>query len=221
MKKKIKLMLVEDNPEYREVINFALKRYDHIELSGQFGTAEIALRSFQDMSQRIVPDVILLDLRLPGLDGLESLPYFRKAAPDARVIILTQSDNEADVLQAISKGASGYLLKSSSMEEIADGIQTVMEGGASLDAGVARFIINTLQAKLPRKEIEVVLTERELQTLTLLSEGLVKKEIAERLNISVTTVATHVSHIYEKFEVQNAPAAITRAFKLGILPTDD
>ncbi|VGO13861.1 Oxygen regulatory protein NreC [Pontiella desulfatans] len=216
---KTKIMLVEDNAEYREVIKFALKRYDTIELCAQFGTAEIALRSFQDMAQRTVPDVVLLDLRLPGMDGLEALPHFRKTAPDAKVVILTQSDNEADVLRAISQGASGYLLKSCSMEEIADGIRTVMEGGASLDANVAKFILNTLQAWLPRNEIEVVLTERELDTLTLLSEGLVKKEIADRLNISVTTVATHVAHIYEKFEVQNAPAAIAKAFKLGILPT--
>ena len=93
-----------------------------------------------------------------------------------------------------------------------------MEGGVSLDAGVAKFILHTLQAKLPQSEIEVMLTEREMQTLTLLSDGLVKKEIADRLNISVTTVATHVGHIYEKFEVQNAPAAITKAFMLGILP---
>ncbi|WP_372797375.1 response regulator [Pontiella sp.] len=218
--KKIKIMLVEDNPEYREVIKFALKRYDNFELTGLFGTAEIALRSFHDMSQRVVPDVILLDLRLPGMDGLEALAQFRKTSPDSRVIILTQSDNESDVLQAITLGAAGYLLKSASMEEIADGILTVIAGGASLDTGVARFILSTLKAKLPRKEVEVFLTERELQTLTLLSEGLVKKEIADRLNISVTTVATHVGHIYEKFEVQNAPAAITKAFKLGILPAD-
>lgn len=155
------------------------------------------------------------------MDGLEALPHFRKTAPDASVIILTQSDSEADVLRAISLGASGYLLKSASMEEIFSGILSVMEGGASLDAGVAKFIMNTLQAKLPQKEIEVILTERELQTLELLSEGLVKKEMADRLNISVTTVATHVGHIYEKFEVQNAPAAITKAFKRGILPSQE
>ncbi|MDF7807197.1 response regulator transcription factor [Pontiellaceae bacterium B12219] len=219
--KKIKIMLVEDNPEYRDVINFAMKRYENFELSGQFGTAEIALRSFHDMSQRIIPDIILLDLRLPGMDGLEALAQFRKTSPESKIVILTQSDSETDVLKAITKGASGYLLKSSSMQEIADGIQTVVQGGASLDSGVAKFILNTLKSKLPEKEVKVFLTERELQTLTLLSEGLVKKEIADQLNISVTTVATHVGHIYEKFEVQNAPAAITKAFKLGILPAED
>lgn len=216
MNRNIKILLVEDNPEYREVIKFALKRYDNMELSAEFGTAEIALRSFQDMSQRINPDIILLDLRLPGMDGLEALTHFRKTATDAKVIILTQSDSEDDVLRAISLGASGYLLKTSSMEEIADGIQTVMEGGASLDAGVAKFILNTLQAKLPRNQIEVMLTDRELETLTLLADGLLKKEIADQLGISITTVATHVSNIYEKLNVQNAPAAVAKAFRMGI-----
>lgn len=214
----IKIMLVEDNREYREVIRFALKRYETMELCAQFGTAEIALRSFQEMSQRVDPDVILLDLRLPGMDGLQALPHFRRTAPDARVIILTQSDDEADVLNAISNGASGYLLKTSSMEEIAEGIQTVMEGGASLDAGVARFILDTFQAKLPEAEVKDLLTGREIETLTLLAEGLLKKEIADQLGISITTVATHVGNIYEKLHVQNAPAAVAKAFRLGIIP---
>jgi DNA-binding NarL/FixJ family response regulator len=218
MQQRIKLMLVEDNPEYREVINFALKRYDDMELCDQFGTAEIALRSMKGLASQRQSDVILLDLRLPGMDGLESLPLFREAAPDAKVIILTQSDSEADVLLAIQRGAAGYLLKSASMEEIAGGIRTVMEGGASLDASVARFIVDTLQAKLPGGGVKVSLTGRELQTLTLLAEGLVKKEIADRLDISVTTVATYVSNIYEKFHVQNAPAAVSKAYCAGILP---
>jgi DNA-binding NarL/FixJ family response regulator len=217
MKKTIRIMLVEDNAEYREVINFAMKRSKTMELCGQFGTAEIALRSLQDRSSP-VPDLVLLDLRLPGMDGLEALPRFREAVPGVRVIILTQSDHEGDVLHAIQQGASGYLLKSSSMEEITGGIQTVMDGGASLDAGVARFVLNTLQAKMPKTQSENLLTGRELETLTLLAEGLVKKQIADRLDISPTTVATYVANIYDKLHVQNAPAAVSRAYRVGILP---
>ncbi|MDF7826808.1 response regulator transcription factor [Pontiellaceae bacterium B12227] len=221
MKQKIKIMLVEDNPEYRRVIEIAMKREPDMELVSRVGTAERALRSFQDMSTRIVPDIILLDLNLPGMSGLEALPHFSQAVPDSPVIVLSQSDREKDVLRAISQGAKGYLLKSATIQQIKDGIQTVMDGGSSLDPSVARFILNTLQTKLPKEELEVRLSDRELETLMLLGEGLVKKEIATELNISVFTVATHIRHIYEKLEVQNAPAAIHQAHRLGLFRTDN
>jgi DNA-binding NarL/FixJ family response regulator len=221
MKSKIKVMLVEDNPEYREVISLALEDEADIELTSQFGTSEIALRSLQDMSTRKVPDLVLLDLRLPGMDGLDSLPYFRTTLPDARIMILTQSDDEADVLRAISRGASGYLLKSSTLDQITEGIRSIMEGGASLDSGVARFILDTLKTQLPKGEIENGLTPREIEILTLLGDGLVKKEIADQLSISYTTVDTHVTHIYEKLEVRNAPSAVHRGHRLGLFPPEE
>jgi DNA-binding NarL/FixJ family response regulator len=216
MKRSVRVMLIEDHPEYREIISFALGKEKDIELRNQFGTAEEALRSLQDRSLRLVPDVILLDLNLPGMNGLEAIPYFKKSIPDSRIIVLTQSDTEADVLQAISQGASGYLLKSATLYQITEGIRTVNNGGASLDANIARFILNTLQTKLPETEIENLLTGRELETLTLLADGLLKKEIADELGISITTVATHVGNIYEKLHVQNAPAAVAKAFRMGI-----
>ena len=221
MKGKIRVMLIEDNPEYREVIKLALEDENDIELINQFGTSEIALRSLQDMSTRRDPDLVLLDLRLPGMDGLESLAFFKSAVPDAKIIILTQSDDEADILRAISRGASGYLLKSSTLEQITEGIRSVMDGGASLDAGVARFILDTLQSRLPRTEINNILTDRELEILTLLGEGLVKKEIADQLQISYTTVDTHVGHIYKKLDVTNAPSAISKAYRLGLFQHED
>lgn len=214
-------MLVEDNPEYRRVIDIAVKREPSMELVSQVGTAERALRSFQDMSTRIVPDLILLDLNLPGMSGLEALPHFAKAVPDTPVIVLTQSDREEDVLQAIARGAKGYLLKSATIQQIKDSIQTVIDGGSSLDPSVARFILKAMKTRLPKSEQEGLLSEREYETLTLLGEGLVKKEIATKLNISVFTVATHIRHIYEKLDVQNAPAAIHKAHRLGLFSGPD
>ncbi|VGO12219.1 Oxygen regulatory protein NreC [Pontiella desulfatans] len=221
MNRKIKIMLVEDNPEYRRVIEIALKRDDGLELVNQSGTAERALRSLQDMSTRNVPDLILLDLNLPGMSGLEALPHFAKAVPDSSIIVLTQSDNEADVLKAISLGAKGYLLKSATVQQIKDGIKTVVEGGSSLSPAVACFILNKLKTKLSQNQKGDLLSERELETLKLLGDGLQKKEIADQLGISTFTVATHIRHIYEKLEVPNAPAAVNRAHRLGLFPKDD
>ncbi len=219
MKNTIRVMVVEDNPRYREVIALALKQEPDIQLAGEFGTAEIALRSLKDRFGGELPDLVLLDLRLPGMDGLEALSEFLSAAPDAKIMILTQSDNEADVLRAISLGASGYLLKSSTVGTITDGIRSVMKGGASLDAGVARFIINTLKTRLPKAGADVLLTGRQLEILTLLSGGFLKKEIADRLQISYATVDEHVAHIYERLGVRNAPAAVNQAHQLGIFPS--
>ena len=218
MKSKIRVLLVEDNPRYREVIALALKQEPGIQLASEFGTAEIALRSLRSDASTELPDLILLDLRLPGMDGLEALPQFLTAAPQAKVMILTQSDNEADVLRALSLGASGYLLKSSTVGTITEGIRTVVKGGALLDAGVARYILNTLKARQPTNGSESLLTDRQKEILTLLGEGLLKKEIAERLGISYSTVDEHVAHIYDRLGVRNAPAAINKAHVLRILP---
>jgi len=217
----IRTMLVEDNRDYRTVIEHALEIETDIKLTSQFGTAEIALRSLEDTRTRNVPDLILLDLRLPGMDGLEALPWFRKALPNAKVIILTQSDSEADVLKAIKLGASGYLLKSTRADQLTAGIRSVMSGGAPLDTGVARLIIETLQAKLPDNEPEGILSKREFEILTLLAEGLVKKDICKHLKISYSTVDTHVAHIYNKLDASNAPAAVSRAYKLGLFQQND
>jgi DNA-binding NarL/FixJ family response regulator len=217
MKPKIRVMLVEDSSRYREVVTLALQDQADLELAGQFGTAEIALRNLHDKSRDKLPNLILLDLRLPGMDGLAALPQFLAAAPAAKVIVLTQSENEADVLRAISLGASGYLLKSSTVAQIVEGIRTVTSGGASLDAGVARFILDTLKTLLPKREAEQLLTERQQEILALLGEGMAKKEIADRLKISYATVDEHIAHIYERLDVHNAPAAISKAYRLGML----
>lgn len=215
MKKTIQIMLVEDNREYRDVIDLALSRDEDLELMCEFVTAEIALRSVQGNAPKL-PDVVLLDLRLPGMGGLEALPHFVQSMPNAKVVILSQSDNEADVLKAISLGAAGYLLKSSTITEIKDGIRLVSKGGASLDPSIAKLVLNTLKAKLPQEELQAALSEREQEVLVLLSEGLLKKEICEQLGIGYATVDTHVRHIYEKLNVRNAPAAVTKAFRLGL-----
>lgn len=219
MNKTIRIMLVEDNRDYRAVIEHALEVEPDIELVSQFGTPEIALRSLEDHSAP-APDLILLDLRLPGMDGLEALPWFHRALPKAKVIILTQSDSEADVLKAIKLGAAGYLLKSSRADQLTDGIRNVMAGGASLDSGVARLVLDTLQTTIPDNKPEALLSKRQLEILTLLAEGLAKKEIADQLKISYSTVDTHVANIYEKLEAANAPAAVNRAHKLGLFPPD-
>jgi len=219
----IRVMLIEDNPDYRSVVELALAEVDDIELISQFGTSEIAIRSLSEADEKNIPDLILLDIRLPGMNGLDAIMEFRQSAPNAKIVIFTQSSQEEDVLRAISLGAAGYLLKSTTVDELIDSIRTVANGGASLDAGVAKFILHTLksiQTGGREDEDSSLLSDRELQILSLLAEGLVKKEIAKKLSISYATVDTHVGRIYQKLDVSNAPSAVNRAHRMRLFPPD-
>lgn len=217
MRKKIHIILVEDHPEYREVIEMALGREPDMELTGQYGSAERALHDLKHDQKHKATGIILLDINLPGMSGLDAIPLISEACPEAKIIVLSQSDRESDVLKAITLGAAGYLLKSASRRQIIDGIHTVIGGGATLDARVARFILKTLQAKLPKTPAkEPLLSKREMEVLTLLAAGLAQKEIADRLSIGGTTVVTHINHIYEKLGVTNAPAAVDKAHRSGL-----
>lgn len=215
MKTNIIVMLVEDHPEYREVIDLALEEEPDIELSDEFGSVEAALQCHKDRVLNAEPDIILLDLNLSGISGVEAVPHFLEVLPEANIIILTQSDDEADVINCIQRGASGYLLKSSTVDQIVQAIRDVAAGGAIIDSHIARFILQTLRSA-PTERPEKNLSARELEILTHLAEGLVKKEIAEKLNISINTVVSHFVRIYTKLNVNTAASAIHRGHILGL-----
>ena len=214
-----KVILVEDNPEYRNVLKLAFEFDDSIELIGIYGSAEHALRALEPKSTKgLIPDILLLDLNLPEMSGLEAMQWFRDYLPKAAIIVITQSEAESDVLTAIQKGASGYLLKSSTVQQIKDAIQTVANGGALLDSKVAKYIIAQVQKAPAKDDSQANLSSREMEVLGLLAEGLVKKEIAKKLGISFFTVSTHIRHVYDKLNVLNAPAAVSTAYQTGLLP---
>lgn len=213
---KIKVMLVEDHPDYAEVIAIALDKQPNTTLISEFPTAERALRNIQNAGNIEKPDVILLDLNLPGMSGLESIPWFKDYSPNSQIIVLSQSDKESDVLDAIRLGASGYLLKSSSVSKIKESIQNVANGEATIDNKLAKFILKTVKSNVSSLGNRKKLSDRELEILTLLADGLLKKEIAAKLGISLSTVITHTSRIYTKLNVRNTPSAISKAYKTGI-----
>lgn len=217
MSEPIRIMLIEDHAGFREVITLALGRIPDMELISQFSAAETALRILQNPSEEERPDLILLDVNLPGMSGITALRWIKEYSPTTKIIMLTQSDREEDILQAISMGAEGYLLKSATVNEIKEGIQTVMDGGASLDPKVAKMILQHVQPQQDQESTGMTLSTREIDILKLLGEGLVKKEIAEKLGISITTVAFHVRNIYDKLDVHNAPAAVAKGYKSGLI----
>ncbi|WP_250928068.1 response regulator [Aporhodopirellula aestuarii] len=215
--KVIKVMLVEDHPKYRKVIEMAISAEPSMEMVSVFGAAEIALRNLRDREGQPVPDVILLDLNLPGVSGLDAIPKFLDELPATKIIVLTQSNAQTDIEIAVQRGASGYLLKASTVKQIVNGIETVANGGASLDGDVALHLLKMVQARSKKSEpAGVVLSAREREILLLLSQGMLKKEIARELDISFGSVATYIRRLYEKLDVQNAPAAIDKAHRIGV-----
>ena len=213
----IRIVLIEDNPEYRRALSMAMERQEGLELVGKFGSAEQALGELHKREAGVTVDMVLLDLGLPKMQGCEAIQWIRKYIPDTHILVLTQSDKEADVVQAIREGAAGYLLKSASMEEIAQAILTVMEGGAPIDSKIARYLLEQIKQDVPVFKQDAELTQRELQVLQHMSKGLARKQIADALGITENTVVSHIRHIYEKLQVPNAPAAISIAYQTGIL----
>ncbi|MFC5050445.1 response regulator [Rubritalea spongiae] len=219
MPKPIKIMLVEDNLEYRGVLEFALEMEEGMELCSSYGTAEIALRRLSQSAAIDQPDIVLLDLNLPGMSGLEALPQMLELAPGKQVLVLSNSDQEADVVAAISIGAAGYLLKSSTIDSILGGIRSIAAGGTLLDSAVAQYIVSQIKPKTsPSYEngTDEVLSDREIEVLRLLGDGMLKKEIGDRLQISYYTVDAHVRNIYRKMRVRNAAEAISKAYEIRL-----
>ena len=212
----IQVLLVEDSRSFSRVIELALSEDEMIKGVVSFGSAEAALRSLLQIEGRGV-DIIILDISLPGMSGLEAIPHFQNELREVPILILSQSNEEAVVVEALSLGATGYLLKSSTSEEICNAVRKVVNGGTAFDLGVSKYVIDTLR-KQPRKvEQDFQLSKRELETLILMAQGLSRKEIAGELGVSISTVVTHINRIYRKLKVPNAPAAISKGYRCGLL----
>jgi len=209
-------MIIEDNAAYRESIETAIDFADGIEVAGRSGTAEIVLRSLSQPGVQCQPDIILLDLNLPGMSGFEAIPWIRKYSPDAKIIVLTQSNNLDDVKKAVLLDVSGYLLKSATYEQIIRGIRDVVKGGASLDPKVGSYMLQAIRDNFPEAQFCNPLSEREEEILGLLAEGLVQKEIADGLEISASTVKSHIKNLLIKLDAPNSAAAVSKAFRMGL-----
>lgn len=216
MDSQLKLMLVEDSRAFTRVVELALGEDPAIDQVVSFGTAEAALRSLNTL-HRFVPDVVILDISLPGMSGLEAIPHLLDAIRNVPIVMLSQSDEEDDVIQALSLGAMGYLLKSATSEEIRAAVRNIASGGTVLDTGVSNYVIEKLRKQTKKEKVDHQLSKRELATLVLMAEGLSRKEIADKFGVSITTVVTHINRIYRKLEVPNAPAAISKAYRCGML----
>jgi DNA-binding NarL/FixJ family response regulator len=204
----IRLLIVDDHPVVRGGLRGMFAGDPMFEVVGEAGNgAEAVARA-----GALRADVVLMDLRMPEMGGVEAIRRLRESAPAVRVLVLTTYDTEDDVLPAIDAGAVGYLLKDAPREELVRAVRAAFQGDAVLSPSVARRLIG--QVRQPGRE---ALSERELDVLRLIAAGASNREAAAKLFISESTVKTHLLHIYEKLGVGDRAAAVSEAYKRRLL----
>jgi DNA-binding NarL/FixJ family response regulator len=208
--------LIEDHADSRRVLARVLNRTSTLVCPCAFASCEEALAALRTMP---APDVLLLDIGLPGMNGIEGIPHLKALAPGTHIIILTVFDDQDKVFRAICAGASGYLLKNADEEAIASAVREVMEGGAPVNPRIARLVLNMFATRAAPSKKEYGLTSREQEVLELIVHGLLKKEIADRLNLSYHTVDNHLRNIYSKLQVHTRSSAVAKAVSEHLLST--
>ncbi|MFD1545642.1 response regulator [Nonomuraea guangzhouensis] len=204
----IRLLIVDDHPVVREGLRGMLDSDPGIEVVGEAASgAEAVIRA-----RRLAPDVILMDLRMPGGDGVSAIPGILTERPETRVIVLTTYETDSDIVRAVEVGAAGYLLKDVSRADLLAAIGSAMRGETVLSPSVATKLVTRMRA--PAAES---LTPREGQVLALTAKGMTNAEIGRSLSISETTVKTHLLRVFGKLGVSDRTAAVTTAMERGLL----
>jgi DNA-binding NarL/FixJ family response regulator len=208
-----RIWIIEDNLRLRRYLVKYLSEPGDLQCTGDFSNCEDALEA---LDSSLPPHVLLIDLGLPGMSGSGGISEFKRRHPEIEALVLTVSNERAKVFEAITAGASGYLLKNASIGEIETACRKLACGESSLDGAIARMMLGTFQVT-SSKNVEHGLTERELEILQQLAAGLYVKEIAQSLSISQATVNFHCGNLYKKLHVQSQRGAILEAKKRGIL----
>ncbi len=218
MTEPVRILLVDDQRLMREGLRILLELEPDLEIAGEAADGQAALEAYA----RLRPDVVLMDVRMPGMDGVEATWRLRERWPEARIIILTTFDDDEYVFEGLRAGAQGYLLKDVSGHDLAEAVRTVAAGGALIEPSVARKVVAEFArlapaARPPEEGLPEPLSEREKEILALLAQGLSNREIAARLSLAQGTVKNYVTNILQKLGARDRTQAALRARELGLL----
>jgi len=210
---KKRVLLIEDHADYRDAIRQMLGADGRYACVGGFSTLEMA---FGALEEGLEADIVLLDLGLPGMGGIDGIAPLRERLPDARVIVLTAFVNREKVFAALEAGAHGYLIKSANATNLIKALDEVAEGGTPLDAKIAGMVLDTFQKLKPIAD-EEKLAPRELDILRLVAEGMTKNAVADELGISPHSVSGYLRRAFDKLHVHSLPAAVSAAIRRGLI----
>lgn len=209
----IKIVIVDDHPVVREGIGAMLKREPDFKIVGEASNGAEAIERAKELS----PDVMLMDLRMPEIDGVEAITRIKAEKPDIKFIILTTYSDDEYIFKGIAAGARAYLLKDAPRDELFKAIRAVSRGESLIQPVVASRLLDRL-AELTNKAPAVdTLSEREVEVLNLMAKGVSNKDIADQLSITQSTVKTHITSIFQKLDVTTRTEAVTTALKRGII----
>ena len=205
----INVWLVEDNALYRRTIAQVIDEAEGMRCERAFDSCEAMLEA---LNRHFAPEVLFMDIGLPGLSGVEGVKRIKTRSPATQVIVLTVHEDNDTIFEAVCAGATGYLLKTEPADRIIEAIEEVRRGGAPMNAQIARRVL-AMFAQMTKPAYDYHLSEREKEILELLVESLSKDQIAERLYLSPYTVDTHIKNIYAKLHVHSRSAAVAKALK--------
>lgn len=215
MATKIKLLLADDHPMVRQGIRAALEKHGGVRIVAEAEDGLEAARKAKELS----PDIVLMDISMPRMTGIEAIKLIKKQSPKAKVIFLTMHDERSYILEMIRSGAKGYVLKDAPASDILKAVDTVKSGGTFFSNRVSEVVVSEYvdKAKQITPAKKLGLSEREREVLILLAEGLSNKEIAARLFLSVRTVETHREHIMKKLDIHSAAGLTRYAMEQGLV----
>lgn len=204
----ITLAIVEDLDEVRDGLKNFIALSQDFKVLDTFRSAEEALQKLPVLK----PDIVIMDINLPGMNGIECIQLIKDKSPGTQFMMFTVYENDEKVFEALKAGASGYLLKNTGLVQLIESLKELHNGGSPMSANIARKLVTLFRNQKSETLNLEMLSHRENEILQLLSKGLLYKEIADQLSISVSTVRQHIHHIYEKLHVQNRTEAINKAF---------
>jgi len=210
---KIKILIADDHPVVREGLSTMLSREHDIQVVGEAENGTEAIKKAGELQ----PDIILMDLRMPEVDGVEAMRQIRVKNPDMKFLVLTTYDNDEYIFKGIEAGARAYLLKDAPREELFKAIRAVHRGESLIEPAVAGKVLDRLVELSRHVQAPERLSEREVEVLKLIAKGTGNKLIASSLCISESTVKTHIQSIFQKLEVNDRTEAVTEAIKKGII----
>ncbi len=205
----ITVSIVEDNDQLRATLGRVLSRSEGFRCLSQYGDAESALEGLP----KDRPEVVLMDINLPGMNGVECVRRLKQQLPNMQVVMLTVYEDTENIFNALAAGAAGYLLKRTKSSELLEAIREVHRGGSPMTTHIARKVTQSFQRAGPSPQATENLSEREQEVLDCLSQGFLYKEIADKLGISYETVHTYIRRIYEKLQVRTRTEAVAKFLK--------